>query len=46
MLRELMAWGETPAFLVGASASAINGSFFASEPTAAGVAKLKTSGAS
>jgi NTE family protein len=41
MLRELMAWGEAPAFLVGASAGAINGSFFASEPTAAGVAKLE-----
>lgn len=42
MLRELMAWGESPAFLVGASAGAINGSFFASEPTAAGVGKLET----
>jgi NTE family protein len=41
MLRELLAWGETPEFLVGASAGAINGSFFASDPTAAGIAKLE-----
>ena len=40
MLQALLAWGETPAFIVGASAGAINGAFFAAEPTAAGVAKL------
>ena len=40
MLQALLAWGEVPAFIVGASAGAINGAFFAAEPTAAGVAKL------
>jgi NTE family protein len=40
MLQALMAWGEAPSFIVGASAGAINGAFFAAEPTAAGVAKL------
>ena len=40
MLQALLAWGEAPAFIVGASAGAINGAFFAAEPTAAGVAKL------
>ena len=40
MLQALLTWGEAPAFIVGASAGAINGAFFAAEPTAAGVAKL------
>lgn len=40
MLQALMAWGEAPAFVVGASAGAINGAFFAAEPTQAGVARL------
>ncbi len=40
MLHALLAWGEAPAFIVGASAGAINGAFFAAEPTPAGVAKL------
>ena len=41
MLRELLAWGETPSFVVGASAGAINGAFFAGAPTLAGVARLE-----
>jgi NTE family protein len=41
MLRELLAWGETPAFVVGASAGAINGAYFAALPTLDGVAKLE-----
>jgi NTE family protein len=41
MLRELLAWGEAPQFVVGASAGAINGAFFASEPSVNGVAKLE-----
>lgn len=41
MLRALLAWGEAPAFVVGASAGAINGAFFAAEPTPAGVARLE-----
>ena len=40
MLQALLAWGEAPAFIVGASAGAINGAFFAAEPTLAGVARL------
>ena len=40
MLQALLDWGEAPAFIVGASAGAINGAFFAAEPTAAGVVKL------
>ena len=40
MLQALLAWGEAPAFIVGASAGAINGAFFAAEPNAEGVAKL------
>jgi NTE family protein len=42
MLRVLVAAGEMPDFVVGASAGAINGAYFASEPTAAGVARLET----
>lgn len=41
MLQALLAWGETPNLVVGASAGAINGAFFAAEPTAKGVAKLE-----
>lgn len=41
MLRELLAWGETPSFVVGASAGAINGAFFAGTPTLEGVARLE-----
>jgi NTE family protein len=42
MLRVLVAAGEMPDFVVGASAGAINGAYFASDPTAAGVAKLES----
>src|ERR1700694_5508488 len=41
MLRELLAWGEAPSFVVGASAGAINGAYFAASPTLEGVAKLE-----
>ena len=41
MLQALLAWGEVPNFVVGASAGAINGAFFAAEPTLAGVDKLQ-----
>ncbi len=41
MLRELLAWGETPSLVVGASAGAINGAYFAAAPTLEGVAKLE-----
>jgi NTE family protein len=41
MLRELLLWGETPSFVVGASAGAINGAYFAALPTLEGVAKLE-----
>ena len=41
MLRELLRWGERPSFVVGASAGAINGAFFASDPTPDGVARLE-----
>ena len=40
MLRALLAWGENPDFVVGASAGAINGAFFASDPTPKGVTQL------
>lgn len=41
MLRELLAWGVTPSFVVGASAGAINGAYFAARPTVDGVATLE-----
>jgi NTE family protein len=41
MLRELLSWGEAPSFVVGASAGAINGAYFAALPTVEGVAKLE-----
>lgn len=40
MLQALLAWGEAPTFVVGASAGAINGAFFAADPTQAGVDRL------
>lgn len=41
MLRELLAWGETPDFVVGASAGAINGAYFAAMPTPEGIERLE-----
>ena len=41
MLRALLAEGEMPDFVVGASAGAINGAYFAAQPDKAGVAKLE-----
>lgn len=41
MLRELLAWGEAPSFVVGASAGAINAAYFAASPTLEGVSKLE-----
>lgn len=41
MLRELLAVGEKFDFVVGASAGAINGAFFATNPTCEGVAALE-----
>ena len=41
MMHELLAWGETPSFVVGASAGAINGAYLAAAPTPAGVSKLE-----
>ncbi|MGC4008460.1 MAG: patatin-like phospholipase family protein [Pseudomonas sp.] len=41
MLRELLAWGVRPDFVVGASAGAINGAFFAGAPTLEGVGRLE-----
>ena len=41
MLRELLSWGETPSFIVGASAGAINGAYFAANPTLTGVGNLE-----
>lgn len=41
MLRELIAHGVNPDFVVGSSAGAINGAYLAADPTAAGVAKLE-----
>ena len=40
MLHALLAWGEAPSMVVGASAGAINGAFFAANPTADGVTRL------
>lgn len=42
MLREIVRAGERPDFLVGASAGAINGAYFAVDPTEAGVARLES----
>jgi NTE family protein len=41
MLRELIAHGVEPDFVVGSSVGAINGAYFASDPTARGVAHLE-----
>ena len=41
MLRALIQHGEKADFVVGASAGAFNGAYFAAEPTQAGVAKLE-----
>ena len=41
MLQVLLDWGETPSFMVGASAGAINAAYFAAEPTRAGADGLE-----
>ncbi|MCA3190768.1 MULTISPECIES: patatin-like phospholipase family protein [unclassified Cupriavidus] len=41
MLRELVNWGVTPDLVIGASAGAINGAYFASNPHAEGISKLE-----
>jgi len=41
MLQALLEWGEQPAFLVGASAGAINAAYFAGDPTHAGARELE-----
>lgn len=41
MLQALLEWGEQPAFLVGASAGAINAAYFAGDPTRAGARELE-----
>jgi NTE family protein len=41
MLQALLDWGETPSFMVGASAGAINAAYFAAEPTRAGADGLE-----
>jgi len=41
MLQALLDWGETPAFMVGASAGAINTAYFAGDPTPAGAHELE-----
>lgn len=41
MLQALLDWGEKPAFMVGASAGAINAAYFASDPTRAGADGLE-----
>lgn len=40
MLKELVAHGVRPDFVVGASVGAVNGAYFAGDPTAGGVARL------
>ena len=42
MLRELVAWGMKPDFVVGASAGAINGAYYACNPHVAGTTQLET----
>jgi NTE family protein len=42
MLRELVAWGLKPDFIVGASAGAINGAYFACHPHAEGTTQLES----
>ncbi len=41
MLQALLEWGEAPAFVVGASAGAINAAYFAADPTIAGARELE-----
>jgi NTE family protein len=41
MLRELVAHGVKPDFVVGSSVGALNGAYFAGDPTPAGVARLE-----
>lgn len=41
MLQALIDWGETPSFIVGASAGAINAAYFAADPTRAGAEQLE-----
>ena len=41
MLQALIDWGEMPAFMVGASAGAINAAYFAGDPTPAGARELE-----
>ncbi|MGO4328617.1 patatin-like phospholipase family protein [Cupriavidus sp. 2TAF22] len=42
MLRELVAWGVKPDMVIGASAGAINGAYYACNPHTAGTAKLES----
>lgn len=42
MLRELIAWGLRPDLVIGASAGAINGAYFACHPDADGAARLES----
>lgn len=42
MLRELVAHGVQPDFVVGSSVGALNGAYFAGDPTAAGVTRLES----
>lgn len=41
MLQALLAWGEAPSFMVGASAGAINAAYFAADPTCEGAYQLE-----
>ncbi|HEY5971113.1 MAG TPA: patatin-like phospholipase family protein, partial [Pseudoxanthomonas sp.] len=41
MLQALLDWGESPTFVVGASAGAINAAYFAAAPTREGVEELR-----
>jgi NTE family protein len=42
MLRELLAYGVKPDFVIGSSVGAINGAYLAGDPSAAGVARLES----
>ncbi|WP_137928532.1 patatin-like phospholipase family protein [Cupriavidus sp. 2SB] len=42
MLRELVKWGVKPDFVIGASAGAINGAYFANNPDVEGTARLES----
>ena len=42
MLRELVAWGVKPDMVIGASAGAINGAYYACNPHVAGTSQLET----